>query len=123
MSAYRIIGGDVGTRIVFTVREWPIGTTPVPNTLAPIVNMASATSIKLILIPPPPVLTQGATQQIVTATLYTDGTDGNITYTTLSGDVPDVPINGQPQIWRARAKFTLSGWSGKSEMDTFYVDP
>src|SRR4051812_10948031 len=120
MSAYRIIGGDVVTQIIFTVREWPIGTTPVPNTLAPVVNMAGATNIKLILIPPPPVLTQGLAQQTVTATLYTDGIDGKIVYSTIVGDVPDVPWNGQPQLWSARAKFTLSGWSGKSEPDTFF---
>lgn len=123
MSAYRIVGGDAGTQIIFTVREWPVGTAPVPNTLAPIVNLANATNLKLILIPPPTVLSQGAAQQTVTATLYTDGTDGKIAYTTIAGDVPDVPINAQPQLWSARAKFTLSGWSGKSEIDTFWVDP
>lgn len=123
MSDYRITGGDVGAVIVFTVREWPIGTPPAHNTLAPIVNLASATNLKLILIPPPPVLSQGLAQNVVTATLYTDGTDGKIKYTTVSGDVPAIPINGQSQLWRARAQFTLSGWSGKSEMDTFFVDP
>lgn len=123
MSEYRIVGGDVGTQIIFTVREWPIGTEPEPNTLAPVVNMASATSIKLILIPPPGVLSQGAASQTVTATLYTDGTDGKITYTTLSGDVPSIPFGGQPQLWHVRPQFTLSGWSGKGEPDTFFVDP
>ncbi len=123
MSAYRIVGGDVGTQIVFTVREWPIGTSPVPNTQAPVVNMASATNIKLILIPPPGVLSKGVSEQIVTATLYAGGTDGNITYTTVAGDVPDIPFRGQPQLWTTRAQFTLSGWAGKSECDTFFVDP
>lgn len=123
MSAYRIVGGDVGTVIVFTVREWPIGTPPEPNTLAPVVNLSAATNLKLVLIPPPPVLTQGVAEQTVTATLYTDGTDGKIKYTTVSGDVPEVPTQGQPQVWRARAQFTLSGWTGNSEMDTFWVDP
>lgn len=123
MSAYRIIGGDVGTRILFTVREWPIGTPPTPNTLAPVVNLASATNLKLILIPPPPVLSGGSAQQIVTATLYTDGTDGILSYTTVSGDVPAIPFNGRPQLWQIRASFTLSGWAGKSEPDTLYVDP
>lgn len=122
MSLYRITGGDVGTKIVFTVREWPIGTAPTPNTLAPVVNLASATALKLILIPPPPVLAAGVTQLTVTATLYTDGTDGRIQYTTVSGDVPAVPLNAPSQLWRIRASFTLSGWSGKSEMDTLYVD-
>lgn len=123
MSEYRIIGGDVGTQIIFTVREWPIGTPPTPNTLPPVVNMASATSIKLILIPPPPIQTQNAASITVTATLYTDGSDGKITYTTVSGDVPSIPFGGKPQLWHARAQYTLSGWSGKSEPDTFYVDP
>lgn len=123
MSMYRIIGGDVGTRLVFTVREWPIGTPPVPNTLAPIVNLAAATSLKLILIPPPGVLSAGVAQQTVTATLYTDGTDGNLTYTTVAGDVPALPWTGQPQLWQVRPMFTLSGWSGKGEPDFFWVDP
>lgn len=123
MSAYRIVGGDVGTRLVFTVREWPIGTPPTPGSLAPIVNLAAATSLKLILIPPPPILSQGVAQQAVTATLYTDGTDGNLTYTTIAGDVPAIPWGGQPQLWTVRAMYTLSGWTGKSEPDTLFVDP
>lgn len=123
MSAYRIIGGDIGTRIVFTVREWPVGTPPVPNQLAPVVNLAAATSLRLILIPPPGTLSQGVPQQTVTATLYTDGTDGALTYTTISGDIPAVPWNGQPQIWNVRPQFTLSGWTGKGESDTVTVDP
>ncbi len=123
MSVYRIIGGDVGTRLLFTVREWPIGTTPIPNTLAPVVNLAGATNLKLVITPPPGVLTQGMTQQTVTATLYTDGTDGIIKYTTLAGDVPDVPRGGPTQLWQIRAMYTLSGWTGKSEPDTLWVDP
>lgn len=123
MSLYRIVGGDVGTRIVFTVREWPIGTPPVPNTLAPVVNLATATALRLILIPPPPVLTQGVAQQTVVATLYTDGTDGNLQYTTVAGDVPAVPWASTPQLWQARAMYTLAGWTGRSEPDYFYVDP
>lgn len=123
MSVYRITGGDVGTTIIFTVREWPIGTDPTPNTLAPVVDLSSATNLRLILIPPPPILSQGESQQTVTATLYTDGTDGKIRYTTVSGDVPSLPLNSKSQLWRIRAQFTLSGWSGKSETDTLWVDP
>lgn len=123
MSVYRIVGGDVGTRVVFTVREWPIGSTPEPNTLAPVVNLAAATNLRLVLIPPPGVLSQGVTQQTVTATLYTDGTDGKIQYTTISGDVPAIPWNGQPQLWHVRPTFTLSGWTGRGEPDTLWVDP
>lgn len=123
MSLYRIVGGDVGTKLVFTVREWPIGTPPVSNTLAPVVNLATATSLKLILIPPAGVLSQGVAQQTVTATLYTDGTDGNLQYTTIAGDVPAVPWGGQPQLWQVRPMFTLSGWTGKGEPDSFWVDP
>lgn len=123
MSSYHIVGGDVGTQIIFTVREWPIGTEPTPNTLPPVVNMSTASSIRLILIPPAGVLTQNASSQTVVATLYTDGTDGRITYTTVSGDVPSIPFGGQPQLWHVRPQFTLSGWSGKGEPDTFIVDP
>jgi hypothetical protein len=123
MSAYRIIGGDTGTQLIFTVREWPIGTPPVPNSLAPIVNLATATNLKLILIPPTPALSQGLTQNIVTATLYTDGTDGNLTYTTVAGDIPALPWGSPSQQWQVRAQYTLAGWSGKSEPDYFWVDP
>lgn len=123
MSDYRIIGGDVGTTLVFTVREWPIGTSPSANTLAPIVNISSATNIKLILIPPPTILSQGVAQNTVTASLYTDGTDGKIKYTTVSGDVPALPWGGSPQLWSVRPQFTLGGWTGKGEPDTFWVDP
>lgn len=122
MSAYRIVGGDIGTVIVFTVREWPVGTDPTPNTLAPVVNLASATNLRLILIPPPTILSQGSAQNSVVATLYTDGTDGKIKYTTVSGDVPAIPWNGHPQLWHVRPQFTLSGWSGKGESDHFWVD-
>ncbi len=123
MSVYRIVGGDVGTKLIFTVREWPVGTIPVPNSLAPVVNLAAATNLKLILIPPPGTLSQGFAQQTVAASLYTDGTDGNLTYTTIAGDVPTVPFNGQPQLWQVRPMFTLSGWTGKGEPDSFWVDP
>ena len=123
MSDYRIVGGDVGTRIIFTVREWPIGTPPAANQTAPVVNLTGATNLRLILIPPSGVLSQGVSPQTVVATLYTDGTDGKITYTTIDGDVPVVPWGGQPQLWIVRASFTLSGWTGKSKPDTFYVDP
>jgi hypothetical protein len=85
--------------------------------------MSTATNIKLILIPPSPVLSQGVAQNIVTATLFTDGTDGNIVYVTVAGDIPAIPWNGKSQLWHARASYTLSGWSGKSEPDTFRVDP
>lgn len=123
MSKYRITGGDVGTLIVFTVREWPVGETPDPLEQAPVLNMSTATNIKLILIPPPQTLSQGVSQNIVSASLYTDGTDGKISYTTVSGDIPGIPFRGQPQVWHVRPQFTLSGWSGKGEPDTFWVDP
>lgn len=123
MSVYRIVGGDVGTRILFTVRAWPVGTPPVPNQLPPVVDMSGATSIKLVIIPPPPVLTQNLPSQEVSASLYTDGKDGVVQYQTVSGDVPALPFNGQPQLWVARAHFTLGSWNGKSEPDTFWVDP
>lgn len=123
MSAYRIVGGDAGTRIIFTVREWPIGTPPVRGQLAPVVDLSTATNLRLILIPPSGVLSQGVTPQTVVVTLYTDGTDGSLTYTTVAGDIPAVPWNNKPQLWTIRAMFTLSGWIGKSEPDTFYVDP
>lgn len=123
MSSYRIIGGDVGTQIIFTVREWPIGTTPIPNTLAPTLDISGATNLKLILIPPAGVLSQGLAQQTVTATFYTNGTDGNLIYTTIAGDIPAVPFGGLTQLWQVRPQFTLSGWSGKGEPDTFFVDP
>lgn len=123
MSIYRIIGGDVGTVLVFTVREWPVGTTPTPNTIAPVVDLSSATGLRLILIPPPGVLSQGVAQNTVAATFYTDGTDGKLQYTTVAGDVPMVPWAGQPQRWQVRPMFTLSGWSGRGEPDFFWVDP
>lgn len=123
MSLYRIVGGDVATAIIFTVREWPIDDEVEPNQLAPVMNISAATNLKLILIPPPPILAQGQAQLTVTATFYTDGTDGRLRYVTVSGDIPAIPVFGQPQLWRARAQFTLSGWSGKSQMDSFWVDP
>lgn len=123
MSAYRIIGGDIGTRILFTVREWPIGTPPTPGGLAPVLDISQATNLRLILIPPTPILSQGASQNVVTATFYTDGTDGILQYTTISGDIKAMPLDAAPQLWLARAQFTLAGWSGKSEPDNFWVDP
>lgn len=120
MSLYRIVGGDVGTKVVFVVREWPVGTPPVPNQLAPVLNIASATSLKLVLIPP---AQTGLAERTVTATLYTDGMDGSLQYTTVSGDIPALPFGSAPQLWRVRPQFTLGGWSGKGEPDTLFVDP
>lgn len=122
MSSYRIIGGDTGTRIVFTVREWPAGTAPTPNALAPTANLAGAVNLKLILIPPPSVLSQGLEQNVVPAAFVTDGADGMIQYATVPGDVPAVPWGGAPQLWQVRASYTLAGWTGKSEPDSFWVD-
>jgi hypothetical protein len=85
--------------------------------------LSAATNLKLILTPPPGALTQGQPSQTVTASFYTDGTDGILKYVTISGDVPSIPQGAAPQLWSVRASFTLSGWTGKSEPDTFYVDP
>ena len=123
MSLYRIVGGDVGTRLLFTVREWPIGTAPTQGTLPPIVDLSAATSLRLILIPPVPILSQGVAAQTVVATLYTNGTDGIIQYTTIAGDIPSIPFIGRAQLWHVRPMFTLLGWSGKGEPDFFWVDP
>lgn len=123
MSGYRITGGSVGTQILFTVREWPVGTPPTPGNIAPVLNIAAATNLRLILIPPPGVLTQGASQLIATATFYTDGSDGILRYITVAGDIPEIPFGGRPQFWHVRPQFTLGGWSGKGEPDTFTVDP
>lgn len=114
MSVYRIIGGDVGTEIVFIVRQWPVGSTPIPGVAAPILNIAAASNLELILIPP------GGSSVTKAATLYTNGSDGAMTCTTVSGDIPTVTAS---ELWQVQASFTLGGWSGMSEPDTFWVDP
>lgn len=99
MSVEEIHIGDIGTVFRCSVCD---------NT-STIINLSSYTSLYLIFQKP-----DGST---ITkdASLYTDGTDGIITYTTVAGDLD---LAG---IWRMQAYIILSSGSWKSNIVKFTV--
>lgn len=87
---------DLGVSIQITIEE-----------NGAVVDISTATALEIILTKP-----TGA-QSTKTAALYTDGSDGILQYSTVSGDIDQVGI------WGYQAKITFSPtqvyYSGKSE--------
>lgn len=101
ISEFRL--GDYGQSLLLTVTE--DGTA---------VNIAAATSIKVILRTP-------RNERIEkTGTFYTDGTDGIIKYTFTKSDLNQMRPDFVGQ-WRAAASFTLGTWIGSSSPISFDV--
>ena len=75
-----------------------------------VVNVSAASIMQLVFQRP-----QVYTNLTVNASLYTDGTDGKITYTTASGDLSYVGL------WKVQGIIQIgpSGW--KSDIHTFKV--
>lgn len=104
MAANEIHVGDIGTVLRTTLLEVPAGsTTAVP------VNLSTATSIRLVFVNPK------KRRFVVNALLTTDGSNGQVEYTTQEGDLD---VSGR---WRMQAVVEMSGRSWSSDIITFQV--
>jgi len=74
--------GDIGTDIIVSVYDYDV-----------LMDISAATSMTIILQPP-----GGAAKKEKTAAFYTDGTDGKMKYTTVTGDID---ASG---VWKIQAK-------------------
>ena len=75
------------------------------------VDISAAIQIDIFLGAP-----SGATKQS-TGVFVTDGTDGKIKYTTVSGDLDE------EGPWQIQAKITMPAWNGHSSIVNFNVYP
>jgi hypothetical protein len=98
MAVNEIHVGDIGTQFVVEVKD---GSTAV--------DVSSATT-KQILIKKP-----DGTLLTKTAGFFTDGTDGKLTYSTISGDLS---IAG---TWKIQAYVIIGGSEWHSDMQSFKV--
>ena len=90
--------GDIGTKLLVTIKDDGIA-----------VDLSSATSLSLYIKKPDGTILNR------TATLDSDGTDGKISYVTISGDLD---VAG---VYKLQAKIALSSGSFYSSTDTFKV--
>lgn len=97
--------GDWGTPIVVTIKECD------ENGVLQIVPLQTAIDLTLFLRKP------DGTVLTKVATLYTDGTDGKLVYTTIDGDIDD---DGTWEV-EAAIEFTTAKWY--ADVDTFPVLP
>jgi hypothetical protein len=93
---------DIGTSFVVTINDCVSGT---PTAL----DVSGATTLQLIFKSP------SGTSSTKTASLNTDGTDGKIKYTTVSGDL------NETGTWRLQAYVVIGSGTWRSEVDTFKV--
>lgn len=100
MAENEIRQGDIGTVLRLTVMDG-----------ADIVNISSA-SIKQMIFTKP-----SMAKMTKDATFTTDGTDGQIEYVTVEGDLNEVGI------WYRQAYIVMSGWTGHSDTSSFPVHP
>lgn len=89
---------DIGTQFIVTVKDD-----------GAVVDISSATSLVIIFKKP------DQTTSNKTATLYTDGTDGKMTYSTVSGDL------NQAGNYKIQGKVTLSGGVYYTSIGSFKV--
>lgn len=89
---------DIGTQFIVTVKDD-----------GAVVDISSATSLVIIFKKP------DQTTSNKTATLYTDGTDGKMTYSTVSGDL------NQTGNYKIQGKVTLSGGVYYTSIGSFKV--
>jgi hypothetical protein len=99
----RIQVGDIGTIIRVTIQDLQKdGTTPA-------LDVSTATTQQFIFAKP-----SGATLT-VTSTFTTDGTDGNVQYTTVSGDI------NESGNWRLQVKLIFPTGTWHTDIGTFRV--
>lgn len=97
MSANEIHVGDIGTQFIITVTD---------NTA---VDISTATTKQFIFKKP------DGTKLTVSASFYSDGTDGKLTYTTVDGDID---IAG---TWKLQTLVVISDGTFYSDVTTFKV--
>jgi len=93
---------DIGTVILVTVKDCVSGT---PTVL----DVSTASDLDLVFKSP------SGSSTTKTATLYTDGTDGKIYYTSVDGDW------GEVGTWRIQCKIGIGGGTFRSDVGTFKV--
>lgn len=101
-SEQEIHYNDIGTVVLVTVKDCVSGTSTV-------LDLSSATSLELIFKSP------SGTSVTQTASLYTDGSDGKIYYTSVDGDFDEVGT------WRIQCKIGIGGGTFRSDVGTFKV--
>ena len=100
MSANEIHVGDIGTVLTVTVKD---------DTA--VVDISSATTKQIILRKP------SGTNLEKTGVFVTDGSDGQMKYTTVSGDLSEAGD------WSVQAKVVLTSGTWFSDVSTFTVHP
>jgi hypothetical protein len=93
--------GDVGSVIIATIIEDD-----------EVVDISSSSDRKIYIRNP-----QGDVSEVA-ASLYTDGTDGNLSYTIPSFNVKDKILVGR---WAYEGRCTLGAWNGTSDEAYFEV--
>jgi hypothetical protein len=101
MAANEIHIADVGTQFIFTIQDGD-----------DIVNIGAATTLDIIFHKP------DGTNVTKTGSLYTDGTDGKITYTTDSVSFLDIAGN-----WKIQLYIVLGATSWHTDIGQFTVYP
>jgi len=101
-SEQEIHYNDIGTVILVTVNDCVSGTSTV-------LDLSTATTLELIFKSP------SGTSTTKTASLFTDGTDGKITYLSVDGDFNEIGT------WRIQAKIAIGGGIFRSDVGTFKV--
>ncbi len=96
--------GDIGTVLKFTIRDYGAD-------LTPIVDVSTATTKQIIFQKP------DGTTILKTAAFDTNGTDGVLSYTTVSEDIDE---SGQ---WKAQAIIVLPSGRWSTNIDEFFVKP
>jgi len=90
--------GDIGTRFIVTVRD---GTSTV--------DMSAATVKQLIFVKP------NKEKLTKSPTFVTDGTDGELQYITVEGDLD------RAGTWQLQVYLSMPTWTGHSGIDDFIV--
>lgn len=98
MPANEIHVGDIGTRFIVTVKDGD-----------DIIDISSATTKNLIFRKPDGTLLTKA------ASFYTDGTDGILTYSTVSGDLED------DGFWKLQGYLVITGGTWYTDIHDFNV--
>ncbi len=100
MAADEIHVNDIGTVLIFTIKDG-----------SSVVDVSTATTKQIIFSNP------SCSTVTKSGSFTTDGTDGKIQYTTVSGDLD---VGG---TWRAQAYIVIGGNEWHSDITSFEVHP
>ena len=96
--------GDIGTVFEVTIMDGKS-----------VVNVSTATDITFHFKKP------SGTLITKTGQFATNGSDGKVKYTTISGDLDELAVKGK--TWKYQVEITLPYWHGKSDIGEFEVHP